>query len=116
MHEKSEFGYTTYGGWTFCEFVDFQTFIYVYIYIYLGGAACLPVLSPSRTLALLPSLFYLSHHLLYAPPSPLTSPPLLLYPPLSPSILSPLPSPCEIVIIRYWEIEIIQYWEYSIIK
>ena len=25
VHEKAEFGYTAYGGWTFGEFVDFST-------------------------------------------------------------------------------------------
>ena len=29
MGEKSEFGYTTSRGWTFCEFVDFRLFTYL---------------------------------------------------------------------------------------
>ena len=27
MQEKSKFGYTTHGGWTFGEFVDFRMFL-----------------------------------------------------------------------------------------
>ena len=47
MCDKSKYGYTIYGGWTFCEFVDFRIFICVYIYIYifvfLGGSLILDI-------------------------------------------------------------------------
>ena len=32
VHETSNYGYTTSGGWTFCVFVDFRVFIYLSCY------------------------------------------------------------------------------------
>ena len=35
VHEKSNYGYTSSGGWTFREFVDFRLYRYIYICIYV---------------------------------------------------------------------------------
>ena len=44
MDEKSEFGYTTYGGWTFLEFVDFR---FVFGFSISGPILWIPVLITS---------------------------------------------------------------------
>ena len=37
MHEKSNYGYTSSGGWTFCELVDFGfVFMEGYMRVYDG--------------------------------------------------------------------------------
>ena len=76
VHQKSEFVYTSSGGSTFCECVDFRLFVHIYIYMYLGE---LP-LSPYPPL---PVTFLPYPSLLYPPPSPGPASPLpFSFPPL----------------------------------
>ena len=80
MHEKLESGYTTYGGWTFGEFVDFQIFL-GYTPRSPSALSPLPSASSSRTLSL-PRLSVLAS----LPSLPLTPLPPSLHP-------SPFPEP-----------------------